>query len=112
MPHLLVTGGAGYIGAHTVRYLIASGRPAARIVVFDNLERSCADSVPAGVTMMRGDLREKASVLRLFSRFDIVSVLHLAAYTRADESVREPYRYYENNIYGSLILLEVARPAG
>src|SRR5947208_11387555 len=112
MTPILVTGGAGYVGSHTVHHLIASGIAASEIVIFDNLELGGAEFVPPGVALVHGDLRNPAEIAAIFGRYAFASVLHLAAYTRVDESMRSPHRYFHNNITGSLNLLEAARMAG
>ncbi len=112
MTRLLVTGGAGYVGAHTVRHLLAAGIAPADIVVFDSLERGHSAFVPAGVELMQGDLRSPEEVERLFSEHRFDSILHFAAYTYVGESVSDPALYFDNNVVGGLNLLEAARRHG
>jgi UDP-glucose-4-epimerase GalE len=109
---VLVTGGAGYVGAHTVHHLIAGGARRSDIVVFDSLERGHAGSIPQGVELIRGDLRSTADVAAAFRRHEFAAVLHFAAYAYVGESMQLPGRYFHNNIAGGLNLLDAAREAG
>lgn len=112
MGKLLVTGGAGYVGSHTVHHLIASGSPPSDIIVFDNLERGHAKFVPPGVELVRGDLRNEGDVSAVFRRHEIESVLHFAAYAYIGESMQEPEKYFLNNVLGGLNLLQAVRQTG
>lgn len=109
MAKLLVTGGAGYVGSHTVHHLIESGTPVSNIVVFDNLERGHAKVVPPGVELVRGDLRNEEDVSAVFRQHEIESVLHFAAYAYVGESMQEPEKYLRNNVIGGLNLLQAVR---
>ncbi|GAA5233027.1 UDP-glucose 4-epimerase GalE [Verticiella sediminum] len=114
----LVTGGAGYIGTHSLVELHERGMP---FVVIDNYSNSGAGSIAAvekiigtPVRILFGDIREKSFLQGVFDRLreegrPITSVLHLAALKAVGESVREPLQYYENNVYGTLNLLDVMR---
>ncbi|MEX2244301.1 MAG: UDP-glucose 4-epimerase GalE [Fimbriimonadaceae bacterium] len=99
---VLVTGGAGYIGSHMCKVLRD-----ARIehVVFDNLEKG-HERATGRSPIFFGDLRDRVSIDRLFSEFEIDSVLHFAAYSEVGESVKKPSQYYRNNVGGTLNLLE------
>jgi UDP-glucose 4-epimerase len=100
---LLVTGGAGYIGSVVAAQLAESGHD---VVVLDDLSTGHADAVPAGVTFRRGSIREDAlTVLRT----GIDAVLHFAAKSLVGESVAYPNRYWDNNLGGTLALLEAMR---
>jgi len=112
MARLLVTGGAGYVGSHTAHHLIASGTPASEIVVFDNLERGHGGFVPAGVELVRGDLRSAAEISAVFQRYRFEAVLHFAAHAYVGESMQAPHLYFHNNVTGGLNLIEAAREAG
>jgi UDP-glucose 4-epimerase len=109
MAHLLVTGGAGYIGSHTLRGLQRAGHTA---VVFDDM-RSGREQLVQGAKLVRGDVRDRDAVSRVFAEqgpFD--GVLHFAALLSVPESVANPLLYYSNNVTGSQVLLEVALAAG
>jgi UDP-glucose-4-epimerase GalE len=109
MANLLVTGGAGYIGCHTLRALQRAGHSA---VVFDDLRAGRAELVK-GAPLVRGDVRDERAVAKLFAEhgpFD--GVLHFAALLSVPESVAKPLLYYSNNVHGSLVLLEAALAAG
>jgi UDP-glucose 4-epimerase len=107
---ILVTGGAGYIGSHAVLALKQAGY---KVVIFDNLEyghQELVDSV-LGVELFVGDTRDRASLDRVFATHKIDAVMHFAAYIAVGESVEKPAMYYENNVVGTLNLLEAMRAA-
>lgn len=102
---ILVTGGAGYIGSHTVRLLAGQGR---KIVVLDNLvfghERAIVDP---GVELVVGDVGDKELVRGLFEKHRFGAVIHFAAYAYVGESVTDPLKYYANNTAEPVKLLQV-----
>jgi len=100
---ILITGGAGYIGSHMLSLLLEQGREA---VVFDDLSTGRRERVPEGVEFVRGDLRSAQDLENLFSRFRFDAVLHFAASIVVPESVSEPLKYYDNNVWGSVNLLQ------
>lgn len=103
---ILVTGGAGYIGSITVKALIKEGHD---VVVFDNLINGHKESV--STKLITGDLLDKDSLKPLLDeKFD--GVIHFAAYALAGESMKEPQKYFENNIQGGVNLLEFMKDAG
>ncbi len=105
---ILVTGGAGYIGSHTVRALRSAGR---RVVVLDSLELSDENSV--GTTpLVVGDIADEELVERTCREHDVDSIVHFAAYKNVGESMREPARYFRNNVDGTVHLLDAAVRAG
>lgn len=105
---VLVTGGAGYVGAHTCKALHRSGfRP----VVFDNLATGHRSFVRWG-PLVEGDIRNTAAVLEALRLYQAEAVLHFAASAYVGESVTDPEKYYENNVGGSLSLLNAMRQAG
>lgn len=100
--YILVTGGAGYIGSHMVRMLLEEGfQP----VVFDNLSTGHREFVPLEVPFAQGDLREHGTIEKVFEEYPIDAVMHFAAFSIVPESVKEPARYYENNVEGFRNLL-------
>jgi UDP-glucose 4-epimerase len=104
-PTVLVTGGAGYIGSHTVLALKEAGY---RVVVLDNLvygHRDVVDEV-LQVEFISGDISDRALLDEVFRTYPIQAVLHFAAYAYVGESVTEPAKYYRNNVVGTLTLLE------
>ncbi len=109
MAHLLVTGGAGYIGCHALRALQRAGHTA---VVFDDL-RAGREMLVHGAPLVRGDVRDRDALTRVFAeRGPFDGVLHFAALLSVPESVANPLLYYSNNAMGSALLLEVALAAG
>jgi UDP-glucose 4-epimerase len=99
---ILVTGGAGYIGSHTVAELLDQGK---EVVVIDNLQSGHRDALLGG-KLYEGDLRDKALLAKLFSENEIEAVIHFAANSLVGESMQKPVKYYDNNVYGTLCLLE------
>lgn len=104
----LVTGGAGYVGSHTVAWLRGAGHEA---LVYDNLSRGHRAAVGAAELIV-GDLHETERLAALLAERRIECVLHFAAFALVGESVAEPALYYRNNVVGSLSLLEAMRAAG
>ncbi|MHB1164426.1 MAG: UDP-glucose 4-epimerase GalE [Candidatus Nanopelagicales bacterium] len=109
MTAWLVTGGAGYIGAHVVEALLASGRQA---VVFDDFSSGLERRVPDGAPIVRGSVHDHAALTAAFAEFGISGVVHLAAKKAAGESVDVPLYYFRENVGGMLTLLEAMRDAG
>lgn len=98
---VLVTGGAGYIGSHTVLELLARGES---VVVIDNLRTGHQQAVVGG-TFYKGDVRDKAFLDDIFRRHDIEAVIHFAASSLVGESVSKPLAYYENNVVAAYTLV-------
>ncbi|HIL22893.1 MAG TPA: UDP-glucose 4-epimerase GalE [Alcanivorax sp.] len=116
MKSILVTGGAGYIGSHTVLLLLEAGH---QVVVLDNLSNSSRESLNrverlAGkaVAFVEGDIRDANCLDTLFSDYDIAAVIHFAGLKAVGESVAMPLSYYDCNVTGSLRLLEAMERAG
>ena len=107
--NILVTGGAGYIGSHAVKALLASGE---RVFVLDNLYRGHRAAVPDGVPFYQVDLAETEKIEEILRTQKIDAVLHFAALTYVGESVAEPLRYYRNNTAGAVSLLTAMVKAG
>ncbi|WP_019639872.1 UDP-glucose 4-epimerase GalE [Paenibacillus fonticola] len=99
---ILVTGGAGYIGSHTVAELLERGK---EVVVIDNLQSGHREALLGG-KLYEGDLRDKALLAKLFAENEIEAVIHFAANSLVGESMQNPVKYYDNNVYGTLCLLE------
>jgi len=110
-PTILVTGGAGYIGSHAVLALQQAGYG---VVVLDNLSfghRELVEDV-LKVELVVGDTGDRALLDQLFASRDIAAVMHFAAFLQVGESVKEPAKYYQNNVVSTLTLLEAMRSAG
>ncbi|WP_127575934.1 UDP-glucose 4-epimerase GalE [Paenibacillus barengoltzii] len=99
---ILVTGGAGYIGSHTVAALLEQGR---EVVVIDNLQTGHREALLGG-KLYEGDLRDKPLLAKLFAENEIEAVIHFAANSLVGESMRDPVKYFDNNVYGTLCLLD------
>ena len=109
---ILVTGGAGYIGSHTVIALLENGFD---VVIFDNLELGHKEIVEVlknisakgkVVDFIQGDLKDLSDIEKVFEKHnDIEAVVHFAAYSQVGESVKNPQKYYYNNVYGTMNLL-------
>ena len=104
---ILVTGGAGYIGSHTVDLLQKEGY---EVVVFDNLVYGHKEAVSCPLAV--GDLLDKKAVRKVFEENKFTAVIHFAAYALAGESMSKPGKYFENNILGGLNLLEAMKDFG
>ncbi|CCQ92352.1 UDP-glucose 4-epimerase [[Clostridium] ultunense Esp] len=98
---ILVTGGAGYIGSHTVVELLSHGE---EVIVLDNLRTGHRESVLGG-ELIEGDIRDGDLLDRLFRTHEVEAVIHFAAHSLVGESVGKPLDYYENNLLGSHSLL-------
>lgn len=113
---ILVTGGAGYIGSHTLIELMAAGHD---VLVLDNYSNASAESLRrveqiAGrrVACIEGDIRDKTVLAKVFATHDISAVIHFAGLKAVGESVEQPLKYYDNNVHGSQVLVEAMREAG
>ena len=101
---VLVLGGAGYIGSHTVYKLIEEGHD---VVVFDNLETGYIEAVHPQAKFYKGDLRNRPEIDKVLdSESGIDAVIHFAANSLVGESMVNPLKYYDNNVYGTKVLLE------
>ncbi len=108
---ILVTGGAGYIGSHTVVELLNDDQ---QVVIIDNLSNSSVEALKRveqitgkGFIFYQGDVLNKAFLQKVFTDHNIDSVIHFAGLKAVGESVAQPLRYYENNVTGTLVLCEV-----
>ena len=99
---MLVTGGAGYIGTHAAKALSRAGY---HVVVFDNLVAGHREAVRYG-ELVEGDVTDAGAVREALRRHDVFAVMHFAAFLDVGESVRDPARYYRNNVVGALSVLE------
>ena len=113
---VLVTGGAGYIGSHTCVALAAAGIRPLVLDNFCNSRRSVLERVEriCGVAplLVEGDVRDQVLLAKLFAEYPVTAVVHFAALKAVGESVREPLRYYDNNVAGTVSLLRAMQVAG
>ena len=100
---ILVLGGAGYIGSHTALELVKAGN---EVVIADNLVTGYRKAIPEEAKFYEGDLRDFDFLNKLFQQEKIDAVIHFAAYSLVGESVTNPLKYYDNNLYGTKVLLE------
>ncbi|GMO00739.1 UDP-glucose 4-epimerase GalE [Parageobacillus thermoglucosidasius] len=101
---ILVCGGAGYIGSHAVHRLIEKGE---QVIVVDNLQTGHREAVHPEAIFYQGDIRDRAFLRDVFRKHEIDAVIHFAANSLVGESMQEPLKYYDNNVYGTQVLLEV-----
>ncbi len=113
---VLVTGGAGYIGSHTLVELSKAGYD---FIVYDNLSNSSREAIrrvekliEKEIVFIEGDIRDKAKLREVFDSFDIDSVIHFAGLKAVGESVEKPLEYYDNNVSGTIKLLEAMSKVG
>lgn len=100
---ILVCGGAGYIGSHTVDYLIKQGK---EVVVIDNLQTGHIESVHPQAKFYEGDIRDSKILDQIFTENKIEAIIHFAANSLVGESMTKPLVYFNNNVYGMQVLLE------
>lgn len=106
--NVLVTGGAGYIGSHACKALRAAGYVP---VTFDNLSTGWEEAVKFG-PFEQGDLLDRARLDEVFAKHKPIAVMHFAAFSQVGESMKDPGKYWRNNVIGSLQLIEAAADAG
>ena len=106
--HVLVVGGAGYIGSHMVKHLAKTG---CRVTTLDNLVSGHRDAVLHGDFVL-GDIADKPMLQRLFATTQFDAVMHFASFIQVSESVQKPAMYYENNVTNTLNLLDTMRLSG
>lgn len=107
--NVLVTGGAGYVGSHTVQELKNNGMTP---VVYDNFATGHVDAVPEDVQLIEGDIHDINFLKHVMGEYEIDAVIHFAASSLVGESMENPGRYYYNNVAGSLGVLDAMRAAG
>ncbi len=105
----LITGGAGYIGAHVARSMVAAGE---RVVVLDDRSSGLVDRLPETVTVVEGSASDRALLDRTLAGHAVSGVVHLAAKKQVGESVEKPLLYYRENVAGLTVLLEAVVAAG
>lgn len=105
---ILILGGAGYIGSHTVKRLKAQG---AKVIVYDDLSQGHAPAV-AGTELIRGDVCDRDNLIKVCRAHKVDSIIHFAAFCYVGESVVDPDRYYHNNVTGMVGVLHAMKEAG
>jgi UDP-glucose 4-epimerase len=105
----MVTGGAGYIGSVVTEELLRGGDA---VVVYDSLYKGHREAVPEGAAFVKGDLLDTAHLRETLQKYRVEAVVHMAADSLVGESVKEPAKYYRNNVLGGFSLLDAMRDAG
>ncbi|AVZ77803.1 UDP-glucose 4-epimerase GalE [Streptomyces lunaelactis] len=105
----LITGGAGYIGAHVARAMTAAGE---RVVVLDDVSSGITDRLPAEIPLVRGAILDRELLDRTLAEHAVTGVVHLAAKKQVGQSVEQPLLYYRENLHGLTVLLEAVVAAG
>ncbi|MBB6177220.1 UDP-glucose 4-epimerase [Anoxybacillus tengchongensis] len=106
---ILICGGAGYIGSHAVYRFIEKGE---QVVVVDNLQTGHRKAVHPDALFYEGDIRDRHFLSDIFKKHEIDTVIHFAANSLVGESVKQPLAYYNNNVYGTEVLLDVMNEHG
>jgi len=106
---VFVTGGAGYVGSHCARRLVAAGH---EVTVFDNLSFGHRQAVDPAAAFVQGDLADRSRLIELLRAGGFNAVMHFAAYLNVGESVEKPLVYYRNNVANTINLLEAMEQAG
>lgn len=110
--NILFTGAAGYVGSQTVHALLKSKfASAAKIVVYDNLSTGFVVSIPAQAQFIQGDIRDTEKLSKCLIEFKIDTVIHFAAKLIVPESVKKPIEYYDNNVAGTISLIQACKNA-
>ncbi|MFD6278555.1 UDP-glucose 4-epimerase GalE [Streptomyces sp. NPDC060209] len=105
----LITGGAGYIGAHVAKAMTGAGE---RVVVLDDISTGIEERLPEAVTLVRGSASDREVLDRVLTEYAVTGVVHLAAKKQVGESVEKPLLYYRENVTGLSVLLEAVVAAG
>ena len=106
---IAVLGGAGYIGSHAVDQLIEKNYD---VIVIDNLQTGHEESIHENARFYKGDLRDKEFLTRVFEAEKVEGILHFAANSLVGESMEEPLKYFNNNVYGTQVVLETMKQYG
>ena len=113
---ILVTGGTGYIGSHTVVELLSKGY---EVVIVDNLSNSKKEVIDrietitgSSVSFVKADIRNSKKLQNIFNKYDVDTVIHFAGFKVVEESIQMPLKYYKNNVSGSMVLLEIMKKNG
>jgi UDP-glucose 4-epimerase len=107
--NILVTGGAGYIGSVVVAELLRDGH---EVTVYDNLSKGHREAITPGAEFVQADLREQERLKSAIRQRNVEAVIHMAADSLVGESVAHPSKYYQNNLFAGLTLLDAMRDEG
>ena len=106
MNNILVTGGAGYIGSHIVEQL---AKTKARVIIIDNLETGYKKLINKNAIFVKGDIKNFKQLSKLFYKYKVNSVIHLAAYLNISEAEKNKKKYFENNVRGTLNVVKCCK---
>jgi len=109
MDHILVAGGAGYIGSHTVRALTTAGY---KVTVVDNLVHGHEWAIDSEVQLVQQNMGDPVAMKQLFNKYQFDAVINFAGYINVGESVSDPLKYYQNNVGAAIIFLQSMQEAG
>lgn len=107
--YIFVTGGAGYIGSHTVRELLSKGY---NVVVYDDLSEGYREFIPETAHFVHGNILDTDRLNQVFKQFAINTVIHFAGFISMGESMENPWKYFNNNVFGTLCLLNCMHAHG
>ncbi|MEU5400115.1 UDP-glucose 4-epimerase GalE [Streptomyces sp. NPDC005963] len=105
----LITGGAGYIGAHVARAMLGAGE---KVVILDDLSSGIVERLPQEIPLVRGSVLDRQVVDHTIATHDVTGVVHLAAKKQVGQSVEQPLHYYQENVHGLTVLLEAVVKGG
>jgi len=107
--YIFVTGGAGYIGSHTVSELLHKGY---NVVVYDNLSEGYREFIPDNAQFVKGNILDEDRLSQVFKQYPIDTVIHFAGFISMGESMENPWKYFNNNVFGTLCLLKCMQVHG
>lgn len=105
-PSILITGGAGYVGSHVLRVLLDSGKSC---IVLDDLSKGCLEALPQGIPFYQSAISNQKVLTEIFGSYPISGIMHFAGFIEVGESMKNPEKYFINNLSHAMPLLEQAK---